>query len=203
MRKFRIESQGMSQSDDREHWNRKYLEKPDAWRDPDPFLIEAYESHIGPLFPQCGTALDVAGGAGRHSIWLAERGWDVTLIDISDIGVELARRNAGPFESHIHFVVDDLTSLRASQTQFDLVMGFYYLERKIFPGILKALKPGGLLVYKTYTVDQIGKRGGPRSFTLFLLARDELCKLMNGLEILLYREIVCERATVEAVARNT
>jgi SAM-dependent methyltransferase len=191
----------MSHADERELWNRKYREKPGSWREPDPFLAEAYESFVKPLFPYGGTALDLAGGAGRHSIWLAERGWEVTLIDISDIGVELARRHAGPFASHIHFVVDDLTSLRAAQAQFDLLMGFNYLERTIFPGILKALRPGGLLLYKTYTVDQIGKQGGPKE-KAFLLARGELRNLLNGLEILHYRETIDEKATAEVVARK-
>jgi SAM-dependent methyltransferase len=191
----------MMNADERQLWNRKYQDKPDSWREPDPFLVDAYESFVRPVFPRGGTALDIAGGAGRHSIWLAERGWEVTLIDISDIGVELARGHAGPFASHIHFVVDDLTSLRAAQTQFDLVMGFYYLERTIFPGILKALKPGGLLLYKTYTVDQVGKKGGPKD-AAFLLARGELRNLLNGLEILHYREINGEKATAEVVGKK-
>lgn len=114
-----------SSSSEREHWNQKYREAPEAWREPDTFLPRAFSEYIRPLFPLGGSALDLAGGAGRHAIWLARQGWEVTLIDISDTGIEQARQNAGALASQIHFVVDDLTGFAASQTQFDVVMAFF------------------------------------------------------------------------------
>ena len=188
-----------SASTERERWNQKYGESPGAWLEPDPFLARAFSEYIQPLFPHGGSALDLAGGAGRHSIWLAKQGWDVTLIDISETGVELARQNAGPLAAHIHFVIDDLTQFRASQTQFDLVMGFFYLERKIFPEIVKALRPGGLLLYKTYTTDQLKLPGGPKDAS-HLLAPGELLRLVGGMRVLHDREVVAEKATAEIVA---
>src|SRR6266851_3745674 len=85
-----------SSSSDRARWNQKYRESPNSWLVPDAFLEQAFFEYVLPVFPQGGNALDIAGGAGRHSIWLAKRGWEVTLIDISEIGVEQARQNAGP-----------------------------------------------------------------------------------------------------------
>ena len=85
---------------------------------PDDFLLKAFSEYIQPAFPQGGCALDFAGGAGRNAIWLAKQGWEVTLIDISETGVEQARQAAGPLASHIQFVVDDLTEYKASQTQY-------------------------------------------------------------------------------------
>lgn len=190
-----------SASDEREHWNQRYREKPQAWLDPDPFLAQAFSRYVQPLFPRGASALDLAGGAGRHSIWLAKQGWNVTLTDISDTGIEQARQNAGPFSSHIQFVVDDLTQFRASQTQFDLVMGFFYLERGIVPEIVKAVRPGGFLVYKTYTVAQLDLKGGPKD-PLYLLQPGELLLLVEGLQVLHYRETVAEKATAEIVARK-
>jgi tellurite methyltransferase len=191
----------MSRPDEREHWNQKYREKPEAWRTPDAFLAEAYGGFIQPAFPGGGTALDVAGGAGRHSIWLAERGWEVTLIDILDFAVELARQNAGILSPHIRFVVDDLTGFWAAQTHFDVVMGFFYLEREIFPDILRALRLGGLLVYKTYTIEQLSRKGGPKD-PAYLLGAGELRQMVGGLEILHYQETVGDKATAEVVARK-
>jgi len=187
--------------DERERWNRKYREAPDAWMTPDPFLLRAFSEYILPLFPHGGTALDFAGGAGRHAIWLAQQGWEVTLIDISETGVEQARQNAGPLASHIHFVVDDLTGFTASQTQFDVVMAFFYLERKIFPEIVKAIRPGGLLLYKTLTMEQMKLGGGPKD-PAHLLETGELLRLAHGLQVLHYREEVAEKATAEFVARK-
>jgi SAM-dependent methyltransferase len=180
--------------DERERWNRKYRESPAAWLEPDPFLEAAFCEYIRPLFPQGGNALDLAGGAGRHAIWLAKQGWEVTIIDISETGVEQARQNAGPLASHIHVVVDDLTHFQASQThfapdfaagfatgfeaRFDVVMIFFYLPRQIFPEIIKTLRPGGLLLCKTYTQAQAKLPRGPKD-PAHLLEAGELKQLQT------------------------
>jgi SAM-dependent methyltransferase len=166
-----------------------------------------FSEYILPLFPQGGSALDLAGGAGRHAIWLAKQGWDVTLIDISETGVAEARQNAGPLASHMHFVVDDLTRFKASQTQiggrpdarFEVVMAFFYLQRNIFPEMVKAMRPGGMLVYKTYTAAQAKPAGDPRN-PAHLLEPGELLQLARELRVLHYREVVSENATAELVA---
>ncbi|MGB8012772.1 MAG: class I SAM-dependent methyltransferase [Terriglobales bacterium] len=196
---------------ERKRWNEKYrgVSSTGTKRIPDPFLVQAFSEYIRPLFPHAGRALDLAGGAGRHAIWLAKQGWDVTLIDISEVGVELARQNAGPLGSHMRFVVDDLTRFQASQTEFgvrleaafDVVMVFFYLERTILPEIIKTLRPGGVLVYKTYTRAQAELPGGSKN-PAHLLEPGELRQLTAGLRVLHYRETVEERATAELVAQK-
>jgi tellurite methyltransferase len=186
---------------DRERWNQKYRDDPGAWLEPDPFLAWVFSEYIQPLFPRGGSALDLAGGAGRHAIWLAKQGWEVTLIDLSENGVEQARQNTGSLASHIHFVIDDLTQFRAAQTQFDVVMGFFYLEREIFLEIVKAVRPGGVLLYKTYTTNQLKLPGGPKDAS-HLLAPGELMRLVSGMRVLHYCEKVAEKATAEIVAKK-
>ncbi len=194
---------------EREHWNRKYREAPQSWLVPDPFLPRVFSEYILPLFPHGGSALDLAGGAGRHAIWLAKQGWEVTLIDISETGAEQARQNARPLASHIHVVVDDLTHFKAAQTwfetsretSFDVVMAFFYLQREIFSEVVAALRPGGLLVYKTYTRAQVELPDGPKS-PAHLLEPGELLQLAGDLHVLHYREEVAEKATAELVARR-
>jgi SAM-dependent methyltransferase len=196
----------MSSSDDdddeRRRWNRKYREAPEAWLVPDPFLERAFSQYILPLFPHGGSALDLAGGAGRHAIWLAKQGWKVTLIDISETGVEQAKQNAGPLAPHIRFVVDDLTRFQASQSAtFEVVMAFFFLERKIFSEIVRAVRPGGLLICKTHTLAQGKLPGGPKN-PAHLLESGELLRMAEGLRVLHYREEVAEKATAEFVARK-
>jgi SAM-dependent methyltransferase len=190
---------------ERERWNRKYREAPEAWLVPDPFLERAFAQYILPLFPHGGSALDLAGGAGRHAIWLARQGWKVTLMDISETGVEQARQNAGPLASHIHFLVDDLTRFQASQTEFesafDVVMAFFYLDRKIVSEIVRAVRPGGLFIYKTHTLAQAKLAGGPKN-PAHLLRPGELLQLASGLRVLHYQERVAKKATAELVARK-
>ncbi|MFY9844686.1 MAG: class I SAM-dependent methyltransferase [Terriglobales bacterium] len=217
-----ISDNDSNSDNDRERWNEKYRaasrsrtpgsQSPGSRStnsspkiDPDPFLHHAFTEYIRPLFPNGGCALDLAGGAGRHAIWMAKQGWDVTLIDISETGVEQARQNAGPFASHIHFVVDDLTHFKAAQIDvasgFEVVMVFCYLERRIFSEIVKVLLPGGLLIYKTYTSEQAKLAGGPKNLEHLLQPR-ELVQLAGSLRILHYRETVAEKATAELVARK-
>ena len=196
-----------SSDNERERWNQKYREASgtETWTVPDPFLARAFSEYILPLFPRGGSALDLAGGAGRHAIWLAKQGWEVTLIDVSNAGVEQARHNAGPLASHIHFIVDDLARFKAAPTQFEagfeVVMVFFYLERKIFSEIVKAVRPGGLLVYKSVTLAQLKLPGGPKD-PAYLLQPGELVRLADGLQVLHYREEVAQKATAELVARK-
>lgn len=200
-------SSSSSSDNERERWNQKYREASgtETWTVPDPFLARAFSEYILPLFPRGGSALDLAGGAGRHAIWLAKQGWEVTLIDVSNAGVEQARHNAGPLASHIHFVVDDLARFKAAPTQFEagfeVVMVFFYLERKIFSEIVKAVRPGGLLVYKSVTLAQLKLPGGPKD-PAYLLQPGELVRLADGLQVLHYREEVAQKATAELVARK-
>jgi SAM-dependent methyltransferase len=196
-----------SSDKERNRWNQKYWEDAahtKANSAPDPFLVRAFSEYVLPEFPQGGSALDIAGGAGRHAIWLARQGWQVTIIDISETGVERARQDAGPLASHIHFVVDDLTHFKAAQTQFadafDVVLVFFYLERKIFSEILKGLRPGGLLIYKTYTSPQ-AELGGPKN-PEHLLKQCELLQLASGLQLLQYTEKASERGVAELVAKK-
>jgi tellurite methyltransferase len=195
-------SSDSSSSSERERWNQKYGKRPaSSGIAPDPFLLRSFAEYIRPLFPRGGRALDLAGGAGRHAIWLAKQGWEVILIDISETAVEQARQNAGLLQTHLHFVVDDLTHFKASQTQFDLVMVFFYLERKTFSEMVQAVRPGGLLVYKTYTQAQTKVRNGPKN-PAHLLRSNELCQLAAEMQILHYREDVSDKATAEMVARK-
>lgn len=197
-----------SSSTDKKRWNRKYRQDvacTEPRTAPDPFLLRTFSEFILPAFPNGGSALDVAGGAGRHAIWLATRGWQVTIIDISETGVEQARQNARPVASHIHFVVDDLTHFNAAQMQFadgfDVVMVFFYLERGIFAEVLKALRPGGLFIYKTYASPQSKLVTGPKNPD-HLLKPGELRQLASGLQVLQYSEKISEKAVAELVARK-
>jgi hypothetical protein len=56
-----------------EKWNRRYVEGTHGTLAPDRLLIDAFDRYIEPLFPNAGCALDIAGGMGRHAIFLAQR----------------------------------------------------------------------------------------------------------------------------------
>src|SRR5438270_3291209 len=85
-----------TQMDERALWNEKFRLGSHASTEPDPFLVSSYFDYVDPLLGDRPDrkALDLAGGTGRHAIFLAERGWDVMLLDVSDVGLERARREA-------------------------------------------------------------------------------------------------------------
>jgi tellurite methyltransferase len=180
---------------ERTAWNTRYREGSHSSLTPDPFLLQAYDDFIAPLFPKAGTAVDLAGGLGRHAIWLAQRGWQVTLTDISDVALAQAREHAGASATNIDFQIRDLDTYRASN-KYDLILVFYYLQREIFPELTKALHPGGLLIYKTYTQSQSKFPGGP-SHPMHLLKENELLHAFSGLTVLHYHETVRDRGVAE------
>ncbi len=194
------------ETDEKSIWNRKFSEQSHASLEPDPFLVSAYDEFLSGL--PAGSALDLAGGAGRHSIWLAQRGWRAKMLDISDVGIGLAERNAsralGPIRKEflIQAEVADLNQMQdLGAEQYDLVLVFFYLQREPFPALISALKPGGFLLYKTYTTDQQQFNGGPHN-PAFLLKQNELLHAFESLRVLHYHETVRDKSVAELVAQK-
>ena len=188
--------------DEKSMWNQKYSERSHSSLEPDPFMVSAYDEFLSGSSP--GLALDVAGGVGRHSIWLAQRGWRVKLLDVSEVGIKKAQENAqrtGTVSS-ITTEVRDLNMVQdLGRQQYDLVIVFFFLQRELFPALISALKPGGLLIYKTYTTDQNNFAGGP-SHPMFLLEPNELLNAFSSMRVLHYHETVQKRGVAELVVRK-
>src|SRR5919199_5652595 len=104
---------------DREAWNERYRAAPVLWQvDPGPFL----GAEVGSREP--GTALDLGAGEGRNSLWLAERGWRVTAVDLSDVAVAKGREraaHAGVGDS-ITWLTEDVVDLQPPPDAYDLVL---------------------------------------------------------------------------------
>src|SRR6478672_933785 len=120
--------------DEKASWNKKYSEGSHTSLDPDPFLVTAYDEFLFGTSP--GLALDIAGGVGRHSIWLAQRGWRLKLLDISEVGIQQAEENAkrtGTAAS-ISTQISDLNTMQdLGRERYDLVVIFFFLQRELFP----------------------------------------------------------------------
>ena len=166
---------------DRRKWDARYRERGAGVREPSGFL-EALDD----LLPRTGRALDVAGGAGRHALWLARRGLDVTLADISGVALEVAREEAGRAGLVVHTLRLDLEAEPLPPGPWDLVLCVDFLWRPLFDAIPTALAPGGLLVVAHPTLANLERhaRPGPEH----LLGAGELPDLVRGLEILRYDE---------------
>jgi SAM-dependent methyltransferase len=158
------------------------------------------------LFPVGGDSLDLACGSGRHAIWLAEQGFQTMAIDRDVAAIEELTEEASRRGLSIRTRVVDLESgERVLETDaFDLIVVVHYLHRPLFPSIVSALRPGGVLVYETFTRAQAA-RGKPTN-PAFLLEPGELLTLVRPLQILTSREGDFEDrfvASVVATRRGT
>jgi tellurite methyltransferase len=188
--------------DEKTLWDKKYGERSHSSLQPDPFLVSAYGEFLFGTTP--GFALDVAGGVGRHSIWLAQRDWRVKLLDISEVGIQQAEENAkrtGTANSISAHICDLNTTRDLGREQYGLIVVFFFLQRELFPALLDAIKPGGILIYKTYTTEQKNFSGGP-SHPMFLLDPNELLHAFSSLRVLHYHETIQEKGVAELVARK-
>jgi tellurite methyltransferase len=190
-----------TQQHERDKWNQRYVEGTHGTLPPDSLLTQTFDRYIEPLFPNAGRALDIAGGTGRHAIFLADRGWQVTLTDIAEEGIANARKNAGKLGSRIDFRVEDLTQFDGSSASYDLILVFFFLRREMFGDLVKALKPGGLLIYKAYTHGQVKFGGGPTNPD-YLFAENELLHAFPELQVLHYAELIRDCGLAEFVGRK-
>ena len=182
---------------ERDRWNQRYAERVE-FPPPNPFLIKAFDQWIGPRFPNPGRALDLAGGLGQNSMLLAERGWQVTLVDASDVAIEQAKQQARNRELLLHCESADAAAFlaRAEAASFDVVMVFFFLDRKLWKEIRRVLRPGGLLLYKTYTVEELRFGRGP-NHPDYLLRSGELRTEFSDFEVLHSHETHADPSTAE------
>ena len=140
------------------------------------------------LLPREGRALDVACGRGRHALWLAERGLTTLAVDANADAIrelnEAARERGLPLRADVRDLESGEGPFRDSA--FDVIVVVHYLHRLLFPALIDALAPGGLLIYETFTRAQAA-RGKP-THPDFLLQPGELLELVRPLEVLASRE---------------
>jgi SAM-dependent methyltransferase len=137
--------------------------------------------------PRGRTALDLACGAGRNAVYLALQGWAATAVDILPDALDRVRDLAARSGVEVHTLRLDLEFAGAlDDLSADLVVVVRYLERTLFGPLKRAVRPGGLLVYETFTTDQ-AELGHPRN-PRFLLQPGELRGAFADLQVLSYRE---------------
>ncbi|MDQ3782064.1 MAG: class I SAM-dependent methyltransferase [Actinomycetota bacterium] len=161
--------------DELERWERRYRTEGRHTAEPSVFVVEA----VGALDVDPGQALDVAGGTGRHALWLAGRGWTVTLVDGSATALAMASADAAAAGIDITTAQLDLTTEPLPGGPWHLVLIHHYLHRPLLAGIAAVLAPGGHLIFAQPTVVDDHPRPGPAH----RVAIGETATLVPGLEI--------------------
>jgi SAM-dependent methyltransferase len=152
----------------RERWNKTFAAgAEDLKREPSALLVSATRDRLP------GAALDLGTGEGRNALFLAARGWIVTGVDISDVAVAEARRNAAARQLAFTAIVGDLDTYDFGKEQWDLITSFYmhsWHDRSptnVPARIYDALKPGGLLVMEGFAKAEV-----PFGFSVDVLSKD-------------------------------
>jgi len=158
-----------------EHWNERHA-AADGNNDPSAFV----SVELAPLLQTPGTAIDVAGGRGRHSRWLADRGWDVTLADFSPVALD------GIGDDRITTVRADLETDLFPEGPWDLILVVHYLDRGLFPSMTPHLADDGLLAFAIATERNLERHDRPP--LPYLLAPGEAPSLVEGMRLRYYAE---------------
>ncbi|PWH12900.1 MAG: SAM-dependent methyltransferase [Anaerolineae bacterium] len=167
-------------------WNNRYREESTfALREPRSLLLE-----IERWLPRGGFALDLAMGVGQNAAFLLQKGFKVIGVDISLVALQQAKRRY----PNLMTVCADLESFHLPQNTFDVILNFYFLQRSIWDSVRKWLKPNGLLIIETMTLEM--KTVKPEIDERYLLEPGELKQTFCDFEILLYREGWQERSGI-------
>ena len=165
---------------DRDKWQQKYRDSdPLSEIDPDEELLRYAE-----FLPTSGRALDLACGRGKNSLYLAQRGLTVTAADISQNGLDRLMQGARPLglEANIQPLCVDLDDYQFEKAAFDLIVVVRFLNRDLFASIRTALKPGGILLYKTFNRRVLESRPGFNPD--FTIEAEELLEAFGALEVI-------------------
>ncbi len=164
-------------------WSARYREAGESYlfgMEPNRFL-----AHRGKLLQSGQTALAVADGEGRNSVWLAEQGLDVTAVEISPIAVEKARKLAEGKHVTVHFLIADMLHTdwppKNLVGAFDWVVGIFIQfagpsERdNQFDAMKRATRAGGCILLQGYTPKQLDYHTGGPSAIENLYTQELLC----------------------------
>jgi len=160
----------MSHIDQQNAWNDRYRDAGEDYlfgTEPNRFLARRAK-----LLQNGQTALSVADGEGRNSVWLAEQGLQVKAIEISTVAIEKARRLAAGRQVEVDFVLADMLALDWPPQEyceaFDWVVGIFIqfvgpgARERQFAVMKELTRPGGCILLQGYTPKQLDyKTGGP------------------------------------------
>jgi SAM-dependent methyltransferase len=168
---------------EREQWDERYRADELIWKvEPNRFLVE----EVAGLVP--GRALDLACGEGRNALWLAERGWQVTAVDFSAVGLEKARRLASERDLQLLLVEADVLEWAPPAASFDLVIVMYLhlpatARGRALQVAASGLAPGAtLLIVGHDSTNLLEGVGGPQDPAVLFSPQDIVGDL-DGLEI--------------------
>jgi len=164
-------------------WDRRYGGGELVWTaEPNRFLA----AEVADL--TAGRGLDLACGEGRNAVWLAQRGWHVTGVDFSQVGLDKAHALAEQRGVSVHWLRADLLEYVPPPAAFDLVVVLYlHIAASAMRDVLRrgaaALAAGGTLLVVGHDPTNVEQGyGGPQNPAI-LMAPDEIVDALRDLRI--------------------
>lgn len=160
-------------------WDERYRSTDRLWSaTPNTFVENRLADHAP------GVGLDLASGEGRNAIWLAERGWEMTAVDFSEVAIERGREHS----DDVRFVVADVLTWEPDRV-FDLIVVVYLqlvasdLERLI-RRVTTSLASGGELFMVGHDLSNLAHGVGGPPYPEVLWDVDRIVSWLEGLEVL-------------------
>jgi len=138
------------------------------------------------LLPETGKALDLACGRGANAMLLARHGLETHAWDISSEAIRLLETSSRQSDIQVHCAQRDVVAEPPAAESYDVIVVSRFLERKLIPHLITALRPQGLIYYQTFTREPVDDTGP--SNPDYRLDANELLIMFSRLRILLYRE---------------
>lgn len=169
--------------EERRRWDDRYASGDYRPRPHASGFLEQWIDRIPP-----GRAFDVACGAGRHALRLAEAGFEVTAVDISREAIAIAAAEASERGLTVHWMVEDLDEYEPAPDAFDLITVFRYVNRRLWPLLVRALRTDGWLLVEHH-LQTHADVDGPSSPD-FRLRPGELLEAFGDLRVAFYSETI-------------
>jgi SAM-dependent methyltransferase len=193
---------------DSQQWDERYSATGFVWATgPNQFVA----TELAELAP--GRALDLAAGEGRNSVWLAERGWRVTAVDFSRVGLDKGRKLAaarGVDEARIEWILADLGDYQPDHDSFDLVLVAYLqvgaeLRAAVLARAAAALAPGGTLLVVGHDLTNLTEGVGGPQYPEVLYTPESITAEVSRLRVLRAGRVhrAVDRNDVSGIAIDT
>ena len=127
-------------------------------------------------------------GEGRNAVYLARKGFKVAGIDISSVAIRKAKLLASEFGVSIETINSSMQDFESKPNSYDVIICFYFVDRKVNQKLISMLRPGGLLIYESHTDNQRRVKGNKSYDRRYLLREGELLKMFPSLKVLKYEE---------------
>ena len=172
---------------DSQQWDERYASSEFTWSTQPNQFVAAELAGLPP-----GRALDLAAGEGRNTVWLAERGWHVTAVDFSRVGLEKGRKLSaarGVDQDRVTWIVADLHDYQPEPAGFDLVLIAYAqvapdLRAALLARASAAVAPGGTMFVVGHDLTNLTEGAGGPQYPEVLYTPELITAGMAGLRVL-------------------